>query len=181
MVHILLKPGLVNFKHYFTSMWDDFMSNTRGKSRSSDRLYSLELQNHYRQWFQLWNKKMLVPWKESYDKSRQRIKKQRHQFAEKSPYSQSCDFSRNKEDWALKKWCFQICGAGGLLRVPWASRIPNQSVLKEIDPEYSLEGLMLKLKLQYFGYLIWRASSLEKTLMLGKIGDRRRRGQQRMR
>ena len=67
------------------------------------------------------------------------------------------------------------------LRVPWIARRSNQSILKEISPEYSLEGLMLKLKLQYFGHLMWRADSLEKTLMLGKIEGRRRRGQQRMR
>ena len=68
-----------------------------------------------------------------------------------------------------------------LSRVPWTARRSNQSILKEISPEYSLEGLMLKLKLQYFGHLMWRADSLEKTLMLGKIEGRRRRGQQRMR
>ena len=68
-----------------------------------------------------------------------------------------------------------------LLRVPWTARISNQSILMEINPEYSLEGLMLKLKLQYFGHLMWRTDSLEKTLMLGKIDSRRRRGQQRMR
>ena len=67
------------------------------------------------------------------------------------------------------------------MRVPWTARRSNQSILKEIGPEYSLEGLMLKLKLQYFGYLIRRTDSLEKTLMLGKIEGRRRRGQQRMR
>ena len=67
------------------------------------------------------------------------------------------------------------------MRVPWTSRRSNQSILKEISPEYSWEGLMLKLKLQSFGHLMWRADSLEKTLMLGKIEGRRRRGQQRMR
>ena len=67
------------------------------------------------------------------------------------------------------------------MRVPWTARISNQSILKEINPEYSLDGLMLKLKLQYFGYLMRRADSLEKTLMLGKIEGRRRRGPQRMR
>jgi len=67
------------------------------------------------------------------------------------------------------------------LRVPWTARRSNQSILKEISPQYSLEGLMLKLKLQYFGHLMRRADSLEKTLMLGKIEGRRRRGQQRMR
>ena len=67
------------------------------------------------------------------------------------------------------------------MRVPWIARRPNQSILKEISPEYSLEGLMLKVKFRYFGHLIQRTDSLEKTLMLGKIEGRRRRGQQRMR
>ena len=70
------------------------------------------------------------------------------------------------------------CGVGEDLRVPWIARRSNQSILKEISPEYSLEGLMLKLKLQYFGHLVRRTHSLEKTLMLGKIGGWRRRGRQ---
>ena len=77
---------------------------------------------------------------------------------------------------AFELWCWRR-----LLRVPWTARRSNQSILKEISPEYSLEGLMLKLKLQYFGHLMWRADSLEKTLILGKIEDRRRRGRQRIR
>ena len=77
---------------------------------------------------------------------------------------------------AFELWCWRR-----LLRVPWTARRSNQSILKEISPEYSLEGLMLKLKLQYFGHLIGRVNSLEKTLMLGGIGVRRRRGRQRMR
>ena len=72
---------------------------------------------------------------------------------------------------AFKLWCWRR-----LLRVPWTARRPNQSILKEISPKYSLEGLMLKLKLQYFGHLMWRADSLEKILMLGKIEGGRRRG-----
>ena len=91
------------------------------------------------------------------------------------------------ESWTIKKaehrrtdafegWCWRR-----LLRVPWTARRSNQSILKEISPEYSLEGLMLKLKRQYFGHLMWRTDSLEKPLMLGKIEGRRRRGQQRMR
>ena len=91
------------------------------------------------------------------------------------------------ESWTVKKadhrridafelWCWRR-----LLRVPWTARRSNQSILKEIGPECSLKGLMLKLKLQYFGHLLWRANSFEKTLMLGGIGGRRRRGQQRMR
>ena len=73
------------------------------------------------------------------------------------------------------------CGVGRLLRVPWKARRSNQSILKEITPEYSLEGLMLKLKLHYFGHPMQRADSLEKTLMVGKIEGRRRRGWQKMR
>ena len=73
------------------------------------------------------------------------------------------------------------CGVGEDLRVPWTARRSNQSILKEINPKYSLERLMLKLKLQYFGHLMLRTDSLEKTLMLGKIQGRRRRGQQSMR
>ena len=73
------------------------------------------------------------------------------------------------------------CGVGELLRVPWTARRSNQSILKEISPGISLEGMMLKLKLQYFGYLMRRVDSLEKTLMLGGIGGRRRRGRPRMR
>ena len=91
------------------------------------------------------------------------------------------------ESWTIKKaecqridafelWCWRR-----LLRVPWTARRSNQSILKEISPGCSLEGLMLKLKLQYFGHLMWRADSLEKTLMLGGIGGRRKRGRQRMR
>ena len=90
------------------------------------------------------------------------------------------------ESWTIKKaecrridafevWCWRR-----LLRVPWTARRSNQSILKEISPEYSLEGLMLKLKLQYFGHLMQRTDSFEKTLMLGKIEGRRRRGRQRM-
>ena len=77
---------------------------------------------------------------------------------------------------AFELWCWRR-----LLRVPWTARRSNQSILKEISPEYSLEGLMLKLKVQYFGHLMGRTDSLEKTLMLGKIEGRRRRGRQRMR
>ena len=91
------------------------------------------------------------------------------------------------ESWTIKKaegrridafelWCWRR-----LLRVPWTARRSNQSILKEISPEYSLEGLMLKLKLQYFGHLMQRVDSLEESLMLGGTGGRRRRGRQRMR
>ena len=87
----------------------------------------------------------------------------------------------HKEVWALKNWCFQTVVLEKTLERPWTARRLNQSILKVINCEYSLEGLMLKLKLQYFGHLIWRASPLEKTLMLGKMEGRRRRGQERRR
>ena len=86
-----------------------------------------------------------------------------------------------EEGSVLKNWCFWTVVLEKTLEVPWTARRSNQSILKEISPEYSLEGLMLKLKLQYFGHLMWRVDSLEKTLMMGGIGGRRRRGQQRMR
>ena len=84
-----------------------------------------------------------------------------------------------KESWVLKNWCFWTVEK--TLETPWTARRSNQSILKEISPEYSLEGLMLKLKLQCFGHLMWRTDSLVKTLMLEKIEGGRRRGRQRMR
>ena len=110
-------------------------------------------------------------------------------LADKGLSSRSYGFSRNhvwmweldcKENWVPNNWAFD-CGVGEDLRVAWSTRRSNQSILKEISPEYSLEELILKLKLQYFGHLIWRTDSLEKTLMLGKIEGRTRRGWQRMR
>ena len=86
----------------------------------------------------------------------------------------------HKKGWAPKNWCFWIVVLEKLLRAPWNARRSNQSILKEVNPDYSLEGLMLKLKLQYFGHLMGRANSLAKTLMLGKIEGRRKRGRQRM-
>ena len=114
---------------------------------------------------------MLAPWKPNYDKPRQHIKKQRHYFANKGPSSQTMVFPvviygcgswtiKKAEHWkidAFELWCWRR-----LLRVPWTARKSNQSILKEISPKYSLEGLMLKLKLQNFGHLIWRTNSLEK-------------------
>ena len=118
--------------------------------------------------------------------SRQHIKKQRHYFANKCPSSQSSGFSSShvwmweldhKESWALKNWCFWTIV---LEKIPWTARRSNQSILNKISPEYSLEGLMLKLKLQHFGHLMRRTESFEKTLMLGKTEGRRRKGWQRM-
>ena len=123
---------------------------------------------------------MLALWKKNYDQPRQHIKKQRHYFANKGPVKamvfpvvmHGCESGTIKKAAhqridALELWCWRR-----LLRVPWTARRSNQSILKEINPEYSLERLMLKLKLQYFGHLMWRPDSLEKTLMLGKIEDR---------
>ena len=133
---------------------------------------------------------MLTSWKESYYQRRQHIKKQRHYFANKGPSNQGYDFSSShvwmweldyKEGWALKNWCFWTVVLEKTLESPLDASRSNQSILKEISPGYSLEKLMLNLKLQYFGHLMRRADSFEKTLMLGKIEGRRRRGQQRMR
>ena len=131
-----------------------------------------------------------TPWKKSYDQPKHHIKKQRHYFAKKVHLVKTMVFPvvmYRWESWTVKKaecrridafelWCWRR-----LLRVPWTARRSNLSILKEMSPEYSLEGLMLKLKLQYFGHLMRRVDSLEKTLMLGGIGGRRRRGWQRMR
>ena len=133
---------------------------------------------------------MLTPWKESFDQPREHIKKQRHYFVNKGPSSQGYGFSSGHVwMWELdceeiehqridgfELWCWRK-----LLRVPLSARRSNQSILKEISPGCSLQGLMLKLKLQYFGHLMQRVDSFEKTLMLGGIGGRRRRGQQRVR
>ena len=121
---------------------------------------------------------MLTPRKESHDQPRQHIRKQRHYFANKVRLVKVIVFPvvmYGCESWTIKKaehrridgfelWCWRR-----LLRVPWTARRSNQSILREISPGYSLEGLMLKLKLQYFGQLMRRTDSLEKTLMVGKI------------
>ena len=132
---------------------------------------------------------MLAPWKKSYDQPRQHIKKQRYYFANKGLVKAMVSpiVMYGCETWTITKadcwridaselWCWKR-----LLRVPWIARRSNQSILKEIIPEYSLERLMLKLELQYFGHLMWRIDSLGKILMLGKIKGRRRKERQRMR
>ena len=86
-----------------------------------------------------------------------------------------------EENWALKNWCFWTLMLEKTLESPWTARRSNQAILKKISPGCSLEGLMLRLKLQYYGHLIWRVHSLEKTLKLGGIGGKRRMGRQRMR
>ena len=123
---------------------------------------------------------MLAPWKKSYDKPRQHIKKQRHHFADKIRLVKAIVFAvvmYGYENWPIKKAehrridAFELWYWRRLLRVPWTVRRSNQSILNEINPKYSLEGLMLKLKLQYFGHLLWRTDSMEKTLMLGDWGQ----------
>ena len=132
--------------------------------------------------------KSLVPWKKSYDQPRQSVKKQRHYLPTKVHLVKAMVFpvvTYGCECWTVKKaehqgidvfelWCWRR-----LLRVPWTARRSKLSILKEISPEYSLEGLMLKPKLQYFGHLMRRMDSFEKTLMLGKT-EGGRRGRQRM-
>ena len=158
-----------------------------GNNGNSDRLYFCRLQNHYGWWLQPCNEKTFAPWKKSYDKLKQHVKNQRQYFADKDPYSKSYDFSSSLygcENGTIKKaehqridafelWCWRR-----LLRIPLTARRLNQLILKEISPEYSLEGLMLKLKLQYFGHLMQRTNSLEKTwcwerLKAGGEGDDR--------
>ena len=117
------------------------------------------------------------------------VLKQRHYFANKALSSQSYGFFSghvwmwkldHKEIWAPKNWCFWTVMLWKTLESPWNARRSSQSFVKEISPECSLEGLILKLTLQYFGHLMGRANSLEKTLMLGKIEGRKRRMKQRM-
>ena len=126
----------------------------------------------------------------SYDQSRQHITKQRHYFANKGPSSQSCGFASShvwvweldyKESWAPKNWCFLMVVLKKTLDTLLDCKEIQPVHPKEIGPEYSLEGLMLKLKLHYFGHLMQRTDSFEKILMLGKIEVRRRRERQRMR
>ena len=133
---------------------------------------------------------MLALWKKSCDQPRKHNKKQRYYFANKGPFSQGYGFASSrvwmweldyKESWVLKNWCFDLWCWRRLLRIPWTARRSNQSIFKEISPKYLLKGLMLKLKLQYFGHLMWRTDSLEKTLMLGKTEGRWRREWQRTR
>ena len=133
---------------------------------------------------------MLASWKKSYDQPKQHIKSRDITLPTKVHLVKVMVFSivlYGCESWTIKKaerrridafelWCWIR-----LMRVRWTARRSNQSILKEISPEYSLEALVLKLKLQYFGHLMRRTDSLEKTLMLGKIEGRRRKGQQRMR
>ena len=132
---------------------------------------------------------MLVPWKKSYDQPRQHSKKQRHYFADKSPSSQSYGFSSShvwmweldcEESWAPKNWCFWTVVLEKTLESPLDCKDVKPVNHKGNQSWLFIGRMMLKLKLQYFGHLMWRTDSLGKTLMLGKIEGRRRRGWQRM-
>ena len=164
------------------------MASKRGTGGSSDRFPPLGLQNHCGWWLQSWNQKMIASCHGSDDKPIQWVEKQRlptKVHIVKAMVSPVVVYGC--KSWTIKKaecqridafklWCWK-----GLLKVPWTARRSNQSILREINPEHTLEGLMLKLKLQYFHHLMLTDYSLEKSLMLGKIGGRRRRGRQRMR
>ena len=166
------------------------MANRRGESGGSDRLYFLGLQNHcdgdciheVKGCLLLRRKAVIIL--DSILKSGDITLPTKVRLVKAMVFPvvmygcESCTIKK-AEHWRIdtfEPWCWRR-----LLRVPWTARRSTQSILKEISPEYSLERLMLKLKLQYFGYLMWRADSLEKTLMLGKIESGRRRGQQSMR
>ena len=141
--------------------WKPWQTIVLGSKITADGEWSHEIKN-------------VCSLEESYDQPRQHMKKQRHYFANKGPSSQSYGFSSShvwmweldhKESWVPKNWCFRLWCWRRLLRAPWTARRSNQSILKEISPEYSLEGLMLKLKLQYSGHLMRRTDSLVKTLI----------------
>ena len=165
------------------------MANKWGNSGNSGWLYFSGLQNNCGWWLQPWNWKSLTPWKESYDQP-STLKSRDITSPTKVCLVKAMVFPvvmYGCESWTIKKaecrridafelWCWRR-----LLRVSWTARRSIQSILKEISPGCSLEGLMLKLKLQYLGHLMRRVDSLEKTLMLGGIRGRRRRGRQRMR
>ena len=160
------------------------MANRWGHSGNNSRLYFIGLQKS-QQMATTAVKLKDTYLKESYDQPRQHIKKQRHYFVHKGPSSQGYGFSSGhvwmwelvmkkaecRRTDAFELWCWRR-----LLRVPWTARRSTQSILKEISPEYSLEGLMLKLKLQYLGHLMWRTDSLEKTLITGKGWRREEKG-----
>ena len=166
------------------------MANRWRNSENSGKLYFGGLQNHCRWWLQPWNKKTPTPWKKSYYQPKQHVKKRDIALPTKVHLVKSMAFPvvvYGCESWTIKKaehrridafelWCWRR-----LLRVPWTTKRSNQSILKEISHDCSLEGLMLKLKLQFFGYQMRKADSFEKTLILGKIEGKKRRGQQRMR
>ena len=175
------KTSIMTSTRHFMAIWWRNNGN-------NERLYPLGLQNHCRWWLQPWNYKRLVSWRKAMTKL-DSIWKSRDITLPTKVHLVKAMISPvvmyGCETWTIKKaeywridaselWCWRR-----LLRVPWTARRSNQSILKEISPEYSLEGLMLKLKQQYFGYLMRRVDSVEKSLTLGKIEGRRRRADRR--
>ena len=154
------------------------MANSKGNIESSDRFYFLGPQKS------LWAVTIVTKLKDAC--SLDNVLKNRHHSANKGLYICFPVVVYRGKSWTTRKaecWridTFKLCVMGHL-RVPWTERKPNSSILNEISPEYSLEGLLLKLKLPYFGHLMWRAHTLEKILMLGKIEDKRRGGWWRVR
>ena len=161
------------------------MANRWGKKWNSDRYYFLRLQNHHGQWLQPQNQKMLAPWKKSYDKFRQHIKKQIHHFANKGPHSQSHGFSSShvwmweldhKEGWAPNNWCFQIVVLEKTLENPFECKN-----IKPVNPKVNQSWIcigrtVVEAEAPILWHLTWRDNSLEKTLRLGKIAGKRREG-----
>ena len=161
------------------------MANGWGNNWNTDGLYFLGLQDHCRWWLQHEIKRCVLLGRKAMTNLESILKSRDTTLLTKVHLLKAMVFPEVKygcESWTINKaerqridafelWCWRRP-----LRVPWTVKRSNQSILKEISPEYSLEGLMLKLKLQYFGYLMWRTDSLEKTLMLGKIEGSRRKG-----
>ena len=160
------------------------MANRWGNSGNSDRLYIFGLQNHCRWWLQPW--KMLLLGRKAMTNPDSILKSRDITLPTKVHLVKAMVFPvvmwelDYKESWVPKNWCVWTVVLEKTLESPWTARRSNQSILKEISSKYSLEGLMVKLNLQYFGHLIQRTDSLEKTLMLGKIEVERRRGRRRM-
>ena len=166
------------------------MESRWGNNGNTERLSFLGLQNHCRWWLQPWNYKMLAPWRKAMTTLGSILKSRDITLPTKVSLIKAMVFPvvmYGCESWTRKRAecrridAFELWHCRRLLRVPWTARRSNQSILKENSPEYSLQGLMLKLKIQYFSNLMWRTDSLEKTLMLGKIEGGRKRGRQRMR
>ena len=157
------------------------MANRWRNNKNSDRLYFLELQNHCRWWLHHEFKRRLLLGSKAMTNLDSVIKSRDITLLTNNPVvmygCESCTIKKanHRRTDAFELWCWRR-----LLRVPWPSRRSNQSILKEINHQHSLEGLMLKLNLQNFGNLMWTVNSLEKTLILGKTEGRRRRGWQRM-
>ena len=166
------------------------MANRWKNKGNTDRFYFLGLQNHCTWWLQPWIKRNLLRGRKAMANLDSILKSRNITLSTKVHLVKAMVFPvvmYGSECWTIEKVehrridAFELWCSRRLFRVPWTARRPSQFILKEISPKYSLEGLMVKLKLQYFGHLLWRTDSIKKTLILGKIEGRRRRGRQRMR